>query len=74
MTMPDERYRAIVKTERFLIELLCDESLSRELRDKAYSCLRHYPTSPLLDLLSDAAPDILQPGVMCQQGEQRIAW
>ncbi len=46
MTLPDERYRAVLMAERLLKDL-CDRSktprVPREIRDRARSVLRHYP-------------------------------
>lgn len=72
MTMPHERYRAIARTEDFLRKLMRDYSVSDEIKDEAYWCLRHYPTTHTLDRLSAVAPDILQPTVMTQQVEKEL--
>jgi hypothetical protein len=62
MTLPDERYRAVRYTEQFLKDL-CDRSktprLPREIRQRAYSLLRHYPTEYHLDRLSENSPDVI---------------
>jgi hypothetical protein len=46
MTLPDERYRAVLAAERLLKDL-CDRSktprVPRDIRDRARSVLRHYP-------------------------------
>ena len=60
MTMPDERYRAIARTEKFLTELVVDTTLSENIREGARWCLRHYPTGWDLDALARAAPHVLQ--------------
>jgi hypothetical protein len=48
MTLPDERYRAVLAAERLLKDL-CDPSktpkVPKEVRERARSCLRHYPSS-----------------------------
>lgn len=47
MTLPDERYRAVVQTRRFLLDLCNPEHTPRIpklIRDTARSMLRHYPT------------------------------
>lgn len=52
MTLPDERTRAIYYTKLFLRDLLDPKKtpkVSKEIRRRAYACLRHYPG--LLDLL-----------------------
>jgi hypothetical protein len=47
MTLPDERYRAVLMAERLLKDL-CDRSktprVPREIRERARSVLRHYPS------------------------------
>ena len=60
MTMPDERYRAIARTEKFLTELMVDMTLPENIREGARWCLRHYPTGWDLDELARAAPQVLQ--------------
>lgn len=45
MTLPYERTRALVKTEKFLRELSRDAGLLRDIRSYAKSLLRHYPSS-----------------------------
>lgn len=59
MTLPDERYRAIAQTEKFLIELLSTPRVPREVKEKARGCLRHFPSSYDLDRLAESNPDIL---------------
>ena len=47
MTLPDERYRAVLMAERLLRDL-CDHSktprVPKDIRDRARSVLRHYPS------------------------------
>jgi len=47
MTLPFERYRAVISTERFLLEL-CDPKktpkVPKDIRRQAAHLLRHYPT------------------------------
>ena len=45
MTLPYERTRAIVETEKFLKELSRDSGLPQELRTHAKALLRHYPSA-----------------------------
>lgn len=63
MTMPNERYNAIKYTEAFLQALL-DPKLTprvpKEIRQRAYSCLRHYPGGYYLDVLATKCPSILE--------------
>jgi hypothetical protein len=46
MTLPDERYRAVVQTRRFLFDLCNPQHtprLPKLVRDTARGLLRHYP-------------------------------
>lgn len=62
MTLPDERYRALKNTERFLMDL-CDPAVTprvpRTVRQRAAHCLRHYPTSYDLQQLAACVPNVL---------------
>ena len=45
MSLRYEQYDSLRKTKEFLRELLASKKrwTKKELREKAYSCLRHYP-------------------------------
>lgn len=43
MTMPSERTRALIQTQKFLVELGQDPVLSESIRRQARQLLRHYP-------------------------------
>lgn len=61
MTLPDERYRAVVNTWMFLHELLNPEKTPRvpkSVRETARWLLRHYPSISDMKRASDAAPDV----------------
>ena len=61
MTLPDERYRAIVQTQKFLLDLCNSQHTPRVpklIRDRARSMLRHYPTTFDMQHAAEAAPDI----------------
>ena len=61
MTLPDERYRALTQTYELLLDLQRrGNRVPQQFRERARSCLRHYPTGYDLELLEDAAPHILQ--------------
>ena len=60
MTLPDERYRAIQQTQRFLLRLLSTPRVPRAVRDEARGLLRHYPGEYDLQQLESAAPHIVQ--------------
>lgn len=62
MTLPDERYRALVYTERFLMDL-CDPNqtprVPKAVRQRASHCLRHYPSTYHLDQIAACVPNVL---------------
>lgn len=61
MTMPDERYRAVLYAEEFL-RALSDPNITKripkEIRQRARGILRHYPSAWDLDNAAKAAPDV----------------
>jgi hypothetical protein len=63
MTLPDERYRAVTGTYRFLMDL-CDPKktprVPKDIRQQAYWCLRHYPSEFDMDRASAGAPQVFQ--------------
>ena len=63
MTMPNERQLAIKNTRIFLLGLMDPKKTPRvpkEIRQRAYSCLRHYPGGYYLDVLATKSPSILE--------------
>ena len=60
MTLPDERYRAVVQTQRFLLKILTTPRVPKAVKDEARSCLRHYPSDWDMKRASDSAPDVFQ--------------
>ena len=60
MTMPDERYRAVVKTREFLLEILTTPRVPKNIKDSARWCLRHYPTDWDMQRTALQAPDVFQ--------------
>ena len=63
MTLPDERFRSIQRTEEFLESLLNPKKtprISKKIREEAGRCLRHYPSYHNLKELERAAPEIIQ--------------
>lgn len=63
MTLPDERYRAVVQTRRFLLDLCNPEHTPRVpklIRQTARSMLRHYPSDFEMIRAAQGAPDIFQ--------------
>jgi hypothetical protein len=61
MTLPDERYRAVIETKKFLLSILNTRSgLSKDMKEQARWCLRHYPSEYDMDRASEGSPDVLQ--------------
>ena len=60
MTLPDERYRAVVQTQKFLVEILSTPRVPKAIKDRARSCLRHYPTDWDMNRAAEGAPDVFQ--------------
>jgi hypothetical protein len=63
MTLPDERYRAVMETMRFLTDLQCTSVYPRvpkQVRKAALSLLRHYPSAWDMKVAAEAAPQIFQ--------------
>ena len=59
MTLPDERYRSLVHTKQFLMELLDSTRtprVPRDVRRRASSCLRHWPEDYYLREIARALP------------------
>ena len=60
MTLPDERYRAVVQTQKFLLEILSTPRVPKAIKDRARSCLRHYPSDWDMKAVSELAPHVFQ--------------
>jgi hypothetical protein len=60
MTLPDERYRAVLQTEKFLRELLTTPRIPKAVKDNARWCLRHYPSEYDMSKTCQTSPDIFQ--------------
>ena len=61
MTLPDERYRAVVATRRFLLDLCNTQHTPRVpklVRETARSMLRHYPSDYEMQRTARMAPDV----------------
>jgi hypothetical protein len=62
MTLPDERYRALMQGRK-LLEELCDPGKTPRvpsiIRDRARGALRHYPSDYELERIADTCPDYL---------------
>jgi hypothetical protein len=60
MTLPDERYRAVVQTQKFLLEILTTPRVPKAIKDRARSCLRHYPSDWDMQRAAEGSPDVFQ--------------
>ena len=63
MTLPDERYRSVEQTRRFLLDLLDPDHTPRvpkSVRDRARSMLRHYPTTFDMQRAAATSPEVFQ--------------
>jgi hypothetical protein len=58
MTLPDERYRAVLQTQKFLVEILNTPRVPKAIKDNARYCLRHYPTEYDMSKAAQTSPDI----------------
>jgi hypothetical protein len=61
MTMPDERYRAVLYAEEFL-RALSDSNITKrvpkDIRQRARGILRHYPNTWDMQRAAEGAPDV----------------
>jgi len=61
MTLPDERYRAVMQTAKFLQALSYSSEIKRvplEVRQQARALLRHYPSEYDMKKVSQTSADI----------------
>ena len=58
MTLPDERYRAVVQTQKFLVEILSTPRVPTAIKDGARYCLRHYPSEYDMKKVSQTSADV----------------
>jgi len=59
MTLPDERYRAVMWAGKFLQSIADKRSgLSEEMKVEARNILRHYPSEWDLEQAADGAPHV----------------
>jgi hypothetical protein len=61
MTLPDERYRAVIQTRRFLLDLCNPQHtprLPKLIRQTANSMLRHYPSDWDMNIAATHAPHV----------------
>jgi len=60
MTLPDERYRAVIQTQRFLLEILTTPRVPKAIKESARRCLRHYPSEYDMQIAAIGAPEVFQ--------------
>ena len=63
MTLPDERYRAIIQAKQFLERLSFSSEIKRvplAVRKEARGILRHFPSEYDLDQIEQYAPHVVQ--------------
>ena len=63
MTLPDERYRAVLQTRRFLLDLCNPQhtpKVPKLIREHARAMLRHYPSDYDMNKTAQTSPDIFQ--------------
>jgi hypothetical protein len=64
MTLPDERYRAVLAARELLLEIANPggkwKRIPKELRLHAAHCLRHYPTWWDMEMVEALAPSVFQ--------------
>lgn len=62
MTMPDERYRAMVEGLKLIEDLLIPQATPRvpnSIRQRARWIMRHYPNASEMERLADSTPNLL---------------
>ncbi len=62
MTMPDERYRAMLEGMRLIEDLLIPQVTPRvpgQIRERARWIMRHYPSAYDLEQIANAVPEKL---------------
>jgi hypothetical protein len=60
MTLPDERYRSLVQTKKFLMELLSPATtpkVPKNIRQSASYLLRHWPDDYHLEMMTVEMPN-----------------
>jgi hypothetical protein len=63
MTLPDERYRAITDAKQLCEDLIDPKKtpkIPKQIRQRAYAVLRHFPDEYYLSMLADSRPDIIE--------------
>lgn len=59
MTLPSERARAVYQTRNFLLDIAFNKKrMSKEMKEMAKSCLRHFPNNFDLQEISEKCPNL----------------
>jgi hypothetical protein len=58
VTLPDERYRAVMQTIDFLTEICNTPRVPKVIKQQARSLLRHYPSAWDMKRAAENCPDI----------------
>lgn len=58
MTLPDERYRAVMQTIQFLTDLCNTPRVPKTIKEQARSLLRHYPSAWDMKRAAEDCPDV----------------
>ena len=60
MTLPDERYRAVMQTIQFLTDICNTPRVPKAIKQQARSLLRHYPSAWDMKAAAELAPHVFQ--------------
>lgn len=63
MTLPDERYRAVMQAKRLLLDLAhpgLTPRMTKALRKRAQNILHHYPMEFELKMAAEACPSVFR--------------
>ena len=63
MTLPYERYDAVLRTRRFLMDIVDPKKTPRipaSIREQAYYCLHHYPNKFNMDVAATQSPSVFE--------------
>ena len=60
MTLPDERYRAVMQTIDFLTEICNTPRVPKVIKQRARSLLRHYPSAWDMKQAAEDCPNVFQ--------------
>jgi hypothetical protein len=60
MTLPDERYRAVMQTIQFLTDVCNTPRVPKVIKQQARSLLRHYPSAWDMKVAAENCPAIFQ--------------